>query len=248
MVEVAGTVHRKERARRIGMITPSSNTCLEPMTYRILGSRDDVTVHSTRVAVTHISLDATSDRQFGLMTMSQAAELLATADVDVIAWNGTSGSWLGVDHDRALVAEITRATGVPATTSTLAMLDAFERFGLSRVTLATPYLPAVNEQIVSVFAACGIEVDGSLALGLTDNESFAGVTPDELRAGSIPLVARRPDALIFLCTNLWGAPVVGDIERETGVPVLDSVATTLWRCLELAGAPLLDPRWGALLA
>jgi maleate isomerase len=30
--------------------------------------------------------------------------------------------------------------------------------------------------------------------------------------------------------------------------VLDSVAVTLWHALKLAGAPLLDARWGRLLA
>ena len=116
------------RPVRIGMIVPSSNTCLEPMTYRMLGDRQDVTVHSARIPVTRIALDGDSDRQFDTATMLAAAELLATADVDVIAWNGTSGSWLGPDHDREVTEAITRHTGILATTSTLAYLDAFERF------------------------------------------------------------------------------------------------------------------------
>ena len=52
------------RPCRIGMIVPSSNTCLEPQTYRILGGRTDVTVHFTRIPVTRIALDNSSDRQF----------------------------------------------------------------------------------------------------------------------------------------------------------------------------------------
>lgn len=43
------------RPTRIGMIVPSSNTCLEPQTYRILGPREDVTVHSARISVTRIA-------------------------------------------------------------------------------------------------------------------------------------------------------------------------------------------------
>ena len=121
------------------MIVPSSNTCLEPQTYRILGGRTDVTVHFTRIPVTRIALDNSSDRQFDPAVMREAATLLATADVDVIAWNGTSGSWLGSAHDQDLVQEITEATGVPATTSTLAYLEAFRTFGTERIALFTPY-------------------------------------------------------------------------------------------------------------
>ncbi|WP_125611227.1 aspartate/glutamate racemase family protein [Specibacter cremeus] len=235
------------RTKRIGMIVPSSNTCLEPQTYRILGGRDDVTIHFTRIPVTRIALDDSSDNQFGRSVMREAAQLLATADVDVIAWNGTSGSWLGVDHDRELAAEITAATGVPATTSTLAYLAAFAAFDLARIALLTPYTADVNAAIASCYAENGIKVVADQGLGLSDNESFARVTEDELRPGSLELAAARPDALVYLCTNLYGAGLAAEVEKRTDVPVLDSVAVTLWHCLRLTGAPLLAPTWGRLL-
>lgn len=236
------------RPRRIGMIVPSSNTCLEPMTYRMLGERDDVTVHSARIPVTRIALDSDSDRQFDVESMCRAAELLATADVDVIAWNGTSGSWVGPEHDQDIAAVITRTTGVPATTSTLAYLDAFERFDIRSVALLTPYTRDVNEQVVARYDKQGIRVVADRALGLSDNESFARVTPEELLPPSRELLEESPDALVYLCTNLYGAPVVQTVEAESQVAALDSVAVTLWKCLEIAGARLLDERWGRLLS
>lgn len=240
-----------DRPRRIGMIVPSSNTCLEPQTYRILGDREDVTVHFTRIEVTRIALDAGSDTQFDHSTMVEAARLLRTADVDVIAWNGTAGSWLGPEHDRAMVDKITAATGVPATTSTLAYLDAFERFGLERLALVTPYTSDVNDSIVRTYAAEGLEVVGERHLGLHVNESFARVRPEELVPLSLELsdggASARAQALVYLCTNLYGAPVVEQVEAETGLPALDSVAVTLWRCLDLVGADGIDARWGRLL-
>ena len=230
------------------MIVPSSNTCLEPQTYRILGGRTDVTVHFTRIPVTRIALDNSSDRQFDPAVMREAAKLLTTADVDVIAWNGTSGSWLGSAHDQDLVQEITEATGVPATTSTLAYLEAFRTFGTERIALFTPYTEDVNHQVIASYEREGIKTVDHRALGLSNNESFARVTDDEMRPGSLELAAAAPDALVYLCTNLYGANITADIEDGTGVPVLDSVAVTLWHALRLAGAPLLDPRWGRLLA
>lgn len=238
----------KERPRRIGMIVPSSNTCLEPMTYRMLGERDDVTVHSARIPVTRIALDAGSDSQFDTESMCRAAELLATADVDVIAWNGTSGSWLGSEHDEEIAAVITEATGVPATTSTLAYLEAFERFDIRSVALLTPYTRDVNQQVAVQYDKQGITVVADHALGLSDNESFARVTPEELLPPSRKLLAAAPDALVYLCTNLYGAPVVQSVEAESRVAALDSVAVTLWKCLALAGVPPLDEHWGRLLS
>lgn len=230
------------------MIVPSSNTCLEPQTYRMLDGRTDVTVHFTRIPVTRIALDQSSDRQFDPAVMREAARLLATADVDVIAWNGTSGSWLGSAHDKELVQEITGATGIPATTSTLAYLEAFRVFGTERIGLFTPYTEDVNRQVIAAYEREGIKTVGHRALGLSDNESFARVTVDEMRPGSRELAAAAPDALVYLCTNLYGANITVEIEEGTGVPVLDSVAVTLWHALKLSGAPLLDTHWGRLLA
>jgi maleate isomerase len=235
------------RPTRIGMIVPSSNTCLEPQSYRILGDRDDVTIHFARIQVTRIALDDSSDRQFDAPAMRAAAEILATADVDVIAWNGTSGSWLGAGHDRELVREIQDATGIPATTSTLAYMEAFRSFGTERIGLFTPYTEDVNERIVASYERDGIKTLDHRFLGLSDNESFARVSDAEMRPGSLELAALNPDALVYLCTNLYGANIAEEIEAAMGVPVLDSVAVTLWHCLKMAGAPLLSPRWGRLL-
>lgn len=241
------------RATRIGMIVPSSNTCLEPQTYRILGDRADVTVHFARIEVTRIGLDSDSATQFEHETMLEAARLLRTAEVDVIAWNGTAGSWLGPEHDRAMVEQITERTGVPATTSTLAYFEAFAQFELDRIALLTPYTADVNEAIVKVYGQQGIEVVAERHLGLDANESFARVQPDELLPLSLELTtadgtSAPPQALIYLCTNLYGASVVEQVEAQTGLAALDSVAVTLWHCLAMAGAAGLDPRWGRLLA
>ncbi|SDP60755.1 maleate isomerase [Arthrobacter sp. ok909] len=236
------------RPTRIGMIVPSSNTCLEPQSYRILGDRDDVTIHFARIQVTRIALDDSSDKQFDAPVMRAAAEILATADVDVIAWNGTSGSWLGAGHDRELVQEIQDATGIPATTATLAYMEAFRSFGTERIGLFTPYTEDVNRAIVASYERDGIKTLDHRFLGLSDNESFARVSDAEMRPGSLELAASNPDALVYLCTNLYGANIAEEIEAAMGVPVLDSVAVTLWHCLKMTGAPLLSPRWGRLLA
>lgn len=236
------------RPTRIGMIVPSSNTCLEPQSYRILGDRDDVTIHFARIQVTRIALDDSSDKQFDAPVMRAAAEILATADVDVIAWNGTSGSWLGAGHDRELVQEIQDATGIPATTSTLAYMEAFRSFGTERIGLFTPYTEDVNRAIVASYERDGIKTLDHRFLGLSDNESFARVSDAEMRPGSLELAASNPDALVYLCTNLYGANIAEEIEAAMGVPVLDSVAVTLWHCLKMTGVPLLSPRWGRLLA
>ena len=223
-----------DRPVRIGMITPSSNTCLEPMTYRLLAGRRDVTAHFARLPVQRIALDASSTGQFSPEAMVAAARQLADARIDVVVWNGTAGSWLGIDHDRDLARLLTDATGVPATTSTLAMLEACRTYDVTRLGLATPYTPDVNEQIVGVYADSGIEVVAD-ALGISDNEAFARVPPETV-AEQLRTVAPGMHAVGVLCTNVYGAELAEPLESELGVPVLDSVTVTLWHALLLTGA------------
>src|SRR5215831_13064737 len=113
-------------AARLGMLTPSSNTVLEPVTTAMLAGVPGVTAHFSRFKVTEIALSQQALGQFDHSEILRAAELLAHAKVDVIAWNGTSASWLGFDWDERLCERIRAATGIAACTSVLAFREIFE--------------------------------------------------------------------------------------------------------------------------
>src|SRR5829696_9939129 len=134
---------------RLGMLTPSSNTVLEPLTAAMLADLPGASAHFSRFRVVAINLGPGSRGQFDPEPVVAAAELLADAKVDAICWNGTSGAWLGLDVDRALCAAITARTGIPATTATLALMDALGRLGARRYGLVTPYLGEVQDAIVA---------------------------------------------------------------------------------------------------
>ncbi|MDC8805081.1 aspartate/glutamate racemase family protein [Halomonas pacifica] len=232
----------------LGMLTPSSNTVLEPYTAALLaGLMPEVTAHFQRFTVKEISLSDRALAQFDPAPLLEAATLLNDARMDVIAWNGTSASWLGFDSDRRLCAAITEATGVPATSSVLALNEVLERTGVTRLGLVTPYLTDIQEAIVANYAAEGIEVVAERHLDDRGNFSFSEYDEATL-AGLVREVAKgEPEAITLLCTNLRGAGIVAELEQELGIPIYDSVSVTVWKCLTLAG---LDPArisgWGGL--
>jgi maleate isomerase len=110
---------------RLGMLTPSSNTVLEPVSTAMVAGLPEVSVHFGRFKVTEIALSDQALKQFDDSEILRAAELLAHAKVNVIAWNGTSASWLGFDRDERLYERITAATGIAACTSVLAFREIF---------------------------------------------------------------------------------------------------------------------------
>src|SRR5258708_19350140 len=133
--------------RRVGMITPSSKSVLEPVTADILAGCSDVTAHFARLRVTEIALDAPALNQFDPGHMLPAAGLLADAKVGSIAWNGTSASWLGIARDQSLCAAIAAKTGIPATTSTLACLAPIALANSKRVGLVTPFTDDLQQRL-----------------------------------------------------------------------------------------------------
>ena len=235
----------------LGMLTPSSNTTLEPVTTAMLTGLLEVSAHFSRFKVTEIALSGQALAQFDLGAILAAAELLSHARCEVIGWSGTSSSWLGFDSDRRLCEAIERQTGARACTSVLALGEIFALTGLRRFALVTPYRADVQAAIVANYAAAGFECVAERHLGLQDNFSFAEVGSQQLRSLAHDAMnapgADRAEAVVILCTNLRGAPLVAAMEAELGVPVYDSVAAVVWKSLRLAGV---DTRrvagWGRL--
>ncbi len=220
---------------RLGMLTPSSNTVLEPMTARLLAGLPEVSAHFSRFRVTEIGLDSAALDQFDEQPMLAAAKLLADARVDVIAWNGTSAGWLGLDADRRLCARLREVTGVKATTSVLAMFDLLRRRGETRVGLVTPYTDDVQAAIIAGFAREGLDVVAQRCCGLRDNFSFAEVGRADLEEMVGAVATARPRAIVVLCTNLAASPLVEALEARWDIPIHDSIATAVIGALDAAG-------------
>lgn len=232
---------------RLGMLTPSSNTVLEPIATAMLASLPEVTSHFSRFRVTRISLEETDLRQFDTRYIVAAAELLADAKVGVIAWTGTSGSWLGEAHDLKLCEAIFAATGIPATTSVLAMNEVLRRTQSRRVALVTPYTTDVQQRIVANYAALGIDCSLERHLGDPGNFSFAEWDEPSIAEMIRDVAAHRPEAIMVMCTNFRAAPIVEALEQETGIPIYDSISVAIWKSLVLAGVdPSRIAQWGRL--
>lgn len=233
---------------RLGMLTPSSNTVLEPLTARMLAGLAEVSAHFSRFPVTEISLEGRARRQFEIEPMLGAASLLADARVDVICWNGTSAGWLGLDQDRQLAAAIEERIGIPACSSVLALIEIFQMSGLRRFGLVTPYLDGIQNAIIQTLERAGFACPAERHLGDPGNFSFAEVD-EETICEMCREVARDGDieAITIFCTNLRGASVVADMEAELGLPIYDTIATALWKSLKCAGVdPARIKGWGQL--
>lgn len=218
----------------LGMLTPSSNTSLEPLTSAMVSDLPDVSVHFARFPVTEISLSKQALGQFDDAQIIQAARMLADAHVDAIGWNGTSSGWLGFEADRRLCRCITEATGIPATTSVLALNEILEKTGAQEFGLVTPYLDDVQEKIIANYRHEGMNCIAEQHLNLHVNFSFSEVDENEIRRMVCDVAKAGPRAISIFCTNLNAAHLVAGLEAEIGIPIYDTIATVLWKSLQIA--------------
>ena len=231
----------------IGMLTPSSNTVLEPVTTAMLSGLPEVTAHFGRFRVTEISLSDQALGQFETAPMVAAADLLADAKVGTICWNGTSAGWLGFHADEDLGAKIAARTGIPACSSVLAINEIFRLTHAKTYGLVTPYVDDIQTAIIGTYGGAGFECVAERHLGIHVNFDFSEVSENQLANMCREVAKAGPDAILIFCTNLRGAPIVEELERELGIPIYDTIATAVWSALRTLGVPPSRVKgWGRL--
>lgn len=236
-----------DQCKLLGMLTPSSNTVLEPICTALVADLPAVSVHFSRFPVTEISLRPSALNQFEFEPMLAAAQLLADANVDVIAWNGTSAGWLGFDKDIELCQHISARTRIGSTSSVLALAEIMRDQGVEHMGLVTPYTADVQDRIIDTFAGEGFTCVAEAHSNLSVNFDFACVDRDSLRKMIYAVAQASPQAVLTFCTNLRAAPLVQELEEELGIPIYDSISAVMWKCLRLCGEdPAQIKGWGSL--
>jgi maleate isomerase len=242
------TTTNTSKRLRFGILVPSSNTVLEPLTQEIISQLPGVTVHFSRFRVLKISLSTDGLAQFNNHApIIEAAQLLSDAKCDIIGWSGTSGGWLGFEEDVKLCEEITAATGIPATTSVLGLNKLIKKLEISNLALLTPYTDDVQAAIIANFQKIGVQCKIETHLGLSDNAIFGGVPTETIDEAMHELVGKGAKSVSVFCTGLKAAQMVEVWEKKFGIVVLDTVATVIWDMCVMIGVDVRQIEgWGML--
>ena len=162
-------------------------------------------------------------------------------------WACTSGSFVyGPDGAAAQCRAIAERVGAPASSTSIAFVEAAKALGLERVAVAASYPEDLAAHFRGFLAAGGIEV---VSFGSSD--IFTAADVGRLPADAVVEMALSVDveaatAVLVPDTAMHTLTCIDALESALGKPVLTANQVTLWGGLRLAGATRPLPGLGAL--
>lgn len=177
-----------------------------------------------------------------------AAGRLAERGAQAVAYGCTSGSYvLGPEGDAAIIDEMQAASGLPATTTSSAVVEALRVLGVQSVAVLSPHIDDLNERLRAYLEAAGFTVAAMVGLNLRCD--IEDVEPAETRE-IVESQVDRPDAdAVFIsCTGMRTAEIIDDIEAALGKLVVTANQATLWHVGRLAGCSSAIAGGGRLLS
>jgi maleate cis-trans isomerase len=146
--------------------------------------------------------------------------------------------------DQEIIDVIKDRTGVPATTTSTALVEAMRAMSISRVAIASPYPKWLNERLVTFLKEKGIETVTEKGL---DTECPAFLGPENSMKLAREVDSPEADGIFISCTNFRALEGVEELEEELGKPVLTSNTTAMWHTLVTSGYDVPASGGGQLL-
>jgi arylmalonate decarboxylase len=179
-----------------------------------------------------------------------AAEALAEQGAKVISVFGSSLTFYkGARFNEELTRQVTRLTGLPATTQSNGLVDGLRTVNARRVAVATAYTDVVTERLKVFLEEHGFEVAFARGLGYERIPEGAATREILFKLGTeVYASSRNADALVISCGGLKTLDLIVPLENRILVPVVSSTPHGLMNGVRLLG---LSPRvkgFGMVLA
>ncbi|TDW94193.1 aspartate/glutamate racemase family protein [Kribbella sp. VKM Ac-2566] len=181
--------------------------------------------------------------------LAEGAAELKPARPDSVMWACTSGSFVfGREGANIQAAGVAQALGVPASSTSIAFVDACHALGVKRVAVAASYPEDVAQHFVRFLTAGGVDVVSMGSNGIITAAEVGTLAPEQVVA--MVKAADHPDAEAVLVpdTAMHTLEIVDELETAVGKPVLTANQVTVWKGLELAGVVPSLPDLGTLFA
>ncbi|WP_224389378.1 maleate cis-trans isomerase [Pseudonocardia sp. ICBG1293] len=169
--------------------------------------------------------------------------------LDAVVWACTSGSFIfGPEGAARQVAELERVSGVPASSTSFAFVDACRRLGIGSVAVGATYPPDVAGAFVHFLTHHDISVHTLSARDIITAAEVGTLPPETVLEFAAAVASDAPgaDAVLLPDTALHTVDVLDALDARVGRPVLTANQVSIWQGLRLAGSDVDRPGLGTL--
>lgn len=234
-----------EATVRIGVLTPHADVGPESELQAM--APPGVAIHATRVPFGAMAAGGTMDPTIPLAPvrafaepphLDNAAELLAAAPLDAIAYGFTSSAYvIGVEGEAEMIARLERRTrGIPVVAACMASVEGLRVLGARRIALVDPpwFDTELNALGRRYYESTGFEVVYSTPCGLPSDQTK--ITPSDLHAWVVEHVPPDAEAIVFGGNGFRAVGVIAALEEDLGSAVVTANQALLWAALRVADA------------
>nr|WP_315594198.1 hypothetical protein [uncultured Cupriavidus sp.] len=226
---------------RIGVILPSGNIAAEAELTAMMPQ--GVCMHVTRLPLA----GSRREQLLGMIDdVEGAALLLKDAQPDLIVFHCTAVSTWDATLDDVIRQRIHDATGIPATTTAHAIVQALGALGGQRIVLVSPYIEEINRRESDFLALRGVKVLAAHGLALSTPGDMFQVEPREWIDMTVAARDASADAYFISCTAIRSLGAVAPLEEILGRPLITSNQAMAWHALRRVGVSDGLPGLGSL--
>jgi maleate isomerase len=235
-----------EATVRIGVLTPHADVGPESELQAM--APPGVAIHATRVPFGAMASSGVMDPTIPLAPVrafaepphvDNAAELLAAAPLDAIAYGFTSSAYvIGVEGEAEMIARLERRTrGIPVVATCKAAVEGLRVLGARRIALIDPpwFDTELNELGERYYESAGFEVVYSAPCGLASDQTK--ITPSDLHAWVSEHVSTTDaEAIVFGGNGFRTVGAIAALEEDLGRAVVTPNQALLWAALRVTDA------------
>ena len=241
-----GTAAGAQTRPLLGLIAPPANYPVPPEGLALYGSSLRFTVFGLGLkTMTPAGYDSVIDK------IVPAARQQAAEGANAIVNFGTSLTFYrGAAFNQKLIDDVKKATGLPTTSMSTAVVDGLKAVNAKRIAVATAYADEVNGRLRGFLGEHGFEVLTLKGLGLEAIGAAEKITQADLQqfCAGVFDSAPKADALLVSCGGLRTLELVAPLEASCRVPVVSSLPHALWAGMRLLGLHVKAPAYGRLIA
>ena len=162
---------------------------------------------------------------------SVTEKILPGEKVDCIVYGCTSGTIVSGYNNIKKKINIAKPDAVVTAPSTAA-LNALKKKNINKISIVTPYIKNVNDDVVNFFKNNNFEITSNTYFDIESDVDIGKVDQDQLFEILSKIDHKDAEALFVSCTSLPVLNIIEKLEKKLNMTVLSSNQALIWETLE----------------